>query len=212
MDYGERKTGAGRRLDTDQDAGGEGVRGPALREGAESHLGRRMLRLPQRGAEARALEHLAVEVHRRLEPRRMIRPLPYARVRRQVEAAPLRQLLQLVLVHPRRSSRNPQQIPAEITVRRSSGGRIRPPEPSPASRTFARSRSEEWQFLLRESNPYATMPSARVSPSSTILLPQQQEEEDLLGFEAEKAREEGEDSASKISSHWHPHYIYYLLN
>lgn len=75
------------------------MRGPLTGERSEGHLGRRVLRLPQRGAEARALEDLAVEIHGRLEPRRVIRTFPYARVRRQVEAAPLRQLLQLVLIH-----------------------------------------------------------------------------------------------------------------
>ena len=58
-----------------------------------------MLGLAERGAVVRALEGLAVEVHCRLEPRRVIGTFPNARVRRQVEAAPLRQLLQLVLVH-----------------------------------------------------------------------------------------------------------------
>jgi hypothetical protein len=72
-----------------------------------------VLCLAQRGEEPGALEHLPVEVYRRLEPRRVVRPLPQAGVRRQVEAAPLRQLLQLVLVHRRRPPRRP---PALIRV------------------------------------------------------------------------------------------------
>ena len=70
-----------------------------MRERAERHLSSRVLRLPQRRAEARALENLAVKVDGGLEPRRVVRPLSYASVRRQIEAAPLRQLLQLVLIH-----------------------------------------------------------------------------------------------------------------
>jgi hypothetical protein len=72
-----------------------------------------VLGLAERGEEPGALEHLPVEVHRRLEPRRVVRPLPQAGVRRQVEAAPLRQLLQLILVHRRRP---PKQPPALIRV------------------------------------------------------------------------------------------------
>ena len=47
----------------------------------------------------RALEDLAVKVNGGLEAGRVIRTFPNARVRRQVEAAPLCQLLQLVLIH-----------------------------------------------------------------------------------------------------------------
>nr|GMD32098.1 hypothetical protein Iba_chr09bCG5010 [Ipomoea batatas]GME12920.1 hypothetical protein Iba_scaffold14242CG0010 [Ipomoea batatas] len=46
-----------------------------------------------------ALEGLAVEVHRGLESGRVIRAFSDATIRRQVEAAPLRQFLQLVLIH-----------------------------------------------------------------------------------------------------------------
>ena len=77
-------------------------------EGVEGDLGGGVLGLAERGAVVRALEHLSIEVHRRLEPRRVIRTLPYARVRREVEAASLCQLLKLVLVHspsPSSSSR-----------------------------------------------------------------------------------------------------------
>jgi hypothetical protein len=69
--------------------------------------------LAERGEEPGTLELLPVEVHRRLEPRRMVGPLPQARVRRQVEAAPLRQLLQLILVHGRRP---PPRAPALLRV------------------------------------------------------------------------------------------------
>ncbi|KAL6989980.1 hypothetical protein U1Q18_015732 [Sarracenia purpurea var. burkii] len=68
-------------------------------ERIERHLGRRVLRLLQRVAEAMALVVLTVEVHSRLERRCVIRTFPYARVRWQVKAALLRQLLQLILVH-----------------------------------------------------------------------------------------------------------------
>jgi hypothetical protein len=84
-----------------QDAGGERVGRAAPRERGERDLRGGVLSLAERAEEAGALELLPVEVHRRLEPRRMVGPLPQARVRRQVEAAPLRQLLQLVLVHGR---------------------------------------------------------------------------------------------------------------
>ena len=47
----------------------------------------------------RALEDLAVEVDGGLELRRVVRTFSNARVRWQIEAAPLRQLLKLVLVH-----------------------------------------------------------------------------------------------------------------
>lgn len=76
-----------------------------------------MLGLTERSEEPRALEQLAVEVHRRLESRRVVRPLPQARVRRQVEAAPLRQLLQLVLVHRGRPPHGPPallRVPAAV--------------------------------------------------------------------------------------------------
>lgn len=67
-----------------------------------------MLGLPERREEPGALELLAVEDDRSFEPRRVVRPLPQARVRRQVEAAPLRQLLKLVLIH----RRGPALLPA----------------------------------------------------------------------------------------------------
>lgn len=85
-----------------QDAGGERVGRAAPRERGERDLRGGVLRLAESGEEPGALELLPVEVHRRLEPRRVVRTLPQARVRRQVEAAPLRQLLELVLVHGRR--------------------------------------------------------------------------------------------------------------
>ncbi|MFS7957684.1 hypothetical protein Hanom_Chr07g00669281 [Helianthus anomalus] len=58
-----------------------------------------MLRLSQRRAVVRALIRLAVEINRRFEPRRVIWTFSDTYVRRQIKAAPLRQLLQLVLIH-----------------------------------------------------------------------------------------------------------------
>lgn len=75
------------------------MRGSTDGERIEGDLGGGVLGLPERGAKARALEGIPVEIHDRLEPRRVIRTLPYARVRRQVKTAPLRQLLQLILIH-----------------------------------------------------------------------------------------------------------------
>lgn len=65
----------------------------------ERHLGGGVLCLPQRRAEGGALEHLAVEVDSGLEPRGVVGAFPDAAVGREVEAAPLSQLLELVLVH-----------------------------------------------------------------------------------------------------------------
>lgn len=65
----------------------------------EGDLGGGVLGLAESRAVLRALEDLAVEVDGGLEPRRVVRTFSNARVRRQVEAAPLRQLLKLVLVH-----------------------------------------------------------------------------------------------------------------
>jgi hypothetical protein len=59
-----------------------------------------VLGLAERGAPAGALEGLAVEGDGCPEARRVVGALARAHVRRQREAAPLRQLLQLVLVHP----------------------------------------------------------------------------------------------------------------
>lgn len=54
--------------------------GAADGEGVEGDLGGGVLRLPQRRAEARALEDLAVKVDSGFEPRSMVRSLPYASV------------------------------------------------------------------------------------------------------------------------------------
>lgn len=103
----------GRRAWAYQDAGGEGVGRAAAGEGGEGDLRGGVLGLAERGEEPGALELLAVEVDRRLEPRRVVRPLPQAGVRRQVEAAPLRELLELVLIHRRRrrSRGRPPHLP-----------------------------------------------------------------------------------------------------
>nr|GME01658.1 hypothetical protein B296_00002089 [Ipomoea batatas] len=80
------------------DPGGEGV-GAAVGEGVEGDLGGGVLGLAKSGAVVGALEGLAVEVNDGLEARRVVWTFPYADVGGQVEAAPLRQLLQLVLIH-----------------------------------------------------------------------------------------------------------------
>lgn len=73
-------------------------------EGGEGDLGGGVLGLAEGGAEGGALEDLAIEVDGGLEPRRVVGPLPDAGVGGEVEAAPLRELLQLVLVHLLRRS------------------------------------------------------------------------------------------------------------
>jgi hypothetical protein len=85
---------------TYEDPGGERGGGPAEGDAGEGDLGGGVLGLAERGAAAGALEGLAVEGDGGPEARRVVGPLPRAHVRRQAEAAPLRQLLQLVLVHP----------------------------------------------------------------------------------------------------------------
>jgi hypothetical protein len=65
----------------------------------ESNFRCRMLRLAQGVAVIRAFEKLAIEHHCGLEARRMVRSFPDASVRWQIEAAPLRKLLKLILVH-----------------------------------------------------------------------------------------------------------------
>ena len=84
---------------THEDLGGEGVGGATVGEGIESDFGSGVFGLTESGAVVRALEDLAVKVDGGLEPRRVIGTFSNARVRRQVEAAPLGQLLKLVLVH-----------------------------------------------------------------------------------------------------------------
>lgn len=79
------------------------MRGPTAGERVEGDLSCGVLRLTERGAVVRTLEDLAIEVDSGLEARRVVRTFPEARVRREVEAAPLRQLLKLVLVHLARS-------------------------------------------------------------------------------------------------------------
>lgn len=58
-----------------------------------------MLRLPQSGTKHWALEHLPVEINCSLKPGCMIWSLPDAGIGRQIEAAPLSKLLELVLIH-----------------------------------------------------------------------------------------------------------------
>lgn len=75
------------------------MRGAAVGEGVQSDLGGGVLGLAKGGAVLGALEDLPVKVDGGLEPGRVVRTFPNARVRREVEAAPLGQLLKLVLVH-----------------------------------------------------------------------------------------------------------------
>ena len=84
---------------THQNPGSERVRGTAVGKRVQGNFGGGVLGLPESGAVVRAFEDLSVKVNGGLEPRRVIRTLSDARVRRQIETAPLRQLLKLVLVH-----------------------------------------------------------------------------------------------------------------
>lgn len=85
---------------TYEDPGGEGSGRAAEGEAGEGDFGSGVLGLAERGAAAGALEGLTVEGDGRPEARRVVRALARAHVRRQAEAAPLRQFLELVLVHP----------------------------------------------------------------------------------------------------------------
>lgn len=75
------------------------MRRASARERIEGDFGGGVLGLTESGAVVRALKDLAVKVDSGLEPRRVVWTFPYAGVRWKVEAASLRQLLQLVLVH-----------------------------------------------------------------------------------------------------------------
>ena len=79
--------------ETDKDASGEGVGGAAGRERVEGYFGGGVLGLAKGGAVVRGLKGLSIEVNDGFESRRVIRTFPYTSVRRQIEAAPLRQLL-----------------------------------------------------------------------------------------------------------------------
>jgi hypothetical protein len=65
-----------------------------------------MLGLTQGAAVIRAFEKLAIEDHGGLEARSMVRPFSDTGIRRQIEAAPLSKLLQLILVHTCKTERN----------------------------------------------------------------------------------------------------------
>lgn len=69
------------------------MRGAAGGERVEGDFSGSVLSLAKSRAVVRRLEALAIEVDDGLEPRRVIWTFPYACVRRQIEAAPLRQLL-----------------------------------------------------------------------------------------------------------------------
>ena len=75
------------------------MRGATVGERVEGDLGGGVLGLTESGAVLRTLEDLAVKVDGGLEPGRVVRTFPNARVGRKVEAAPLGQLLKLVFVH-----------------------------------------------------------------------------------------------------------------
>lgn len=59
-------------------------------EGGESDLGGGVLSLTESGEIVRAFKGVAVEVNDGLEPRRVVRSFPDARIRWEVEAASLR--------------------------------------------------------------------------------------------------------------------------
>lgn len=82
-----------------ENASSKRVRGATVGEGIESNFSGGVLSLAECGAIVGALEDLAVEVNGSLKSRGVVRAFPYAGVRGKVEAAPLGQLLQLVLVH-----------------------------------------------------------------------------------------------------------------
>lgn len=58
-----------------------------------------MFGLPESRTVVRTLEDLAVKVNSRFKSRSVVGTFPNARVGGEIEAAPLRQLLQLVFVH-----------------------------------------------------------------------------------------------------------------
>nr|POE82037.1 hypothetical protein CFP56_43195 [Quercus suber] len=69
----------------------ESERGHGGRERVEGDLGGGVLGLAESGAVLRAVEDLAVKVDGGLDPGRVVRTFPNARVGREVEAAPLGQ-------------------------------------------------------------------------------------------------------------------------
>ena len=102
---------------THQNPGSERVRGTAVGKRVQGNFGGGVLGLPESGAVVRAFEDLSVKVNGGLEPRRVIRTLSDARVGRQIETAPLRQLLKLVLVHLAPTSL-PPSLSLSLSVRR----------------------------------------------------------------------------------------------
>ena len=75
------------------------MRGSAVGEGVKCDLCGGVFGLTEGGAVVRAFEDLAVKVDGGLEPWRVVRTFSNARVGGEIEAAPLGQLLKLVLVH-----------------------------------------------------------------------------------------------------------------
>ena len=84
---------------THEDLGGEGVGGATVGEGIERDFSGGVFGLTESGAVVRGLEDLAVKFDGGLEPWRVIGTFPNRHVGRQIKAAPLGQLLKLVLVH-----------------------------------------------------------------------------------------------------------------
>ena len=84
---------------THEDLSGEGMGGATVGEGIESGFGGGVFGLTESGAVVRGLEDLAVKFDGGLEPWRVIGTFPNRHVGRQIKAAPLGQLLKLVLVH-----------------------------------------------------------------------------------------------------------------
>jgi hypothetical protein len=87
------------RTGTYKDPCSKRLRRPSSCKCVESHLGSRMLCLPQVATVIRAFKNLTIEGHGGLEAWSMIRPLSVTCIGRQIGAAPLSQLLKLVFVH-----------------------------------------------------------------------------------------------------------------
>lgn len=123
---------------THQNPGGERVRGAAVGKRVEGDFGSGVLGLPEGAAVVRALEDLVVEVNGGLEPGRVIGTFSDASVGWQIETAPLRQLLKLVLVHLA-----PISLSLSLWLTTPIPPRLRPifPRPGNASRSQIRARA-----------------------------------------------------------------------
>jgi len=84
---------------TYEETGSKRLKGASSGEDIEGHFRCRILGLPQGAAVIRAFEKLPIEDHGGLKARRVVRSFSDARVRWQIEAAPLSKLLTMILVH-----------------------------------------------------------------------------------------------------------------